>query len=77
MPPGLPAPSPMPLPLPKSRKTLCWIGLAAAAIASAAIYLALQPRILFLGFPSMYRFLLAESASQSGVRYTYWSPEKD
>ncbi len=76
MPPGLPAPSPMPLPLPKSRKTLCWIGLAAAAIASAAIYLALQPRILFLGFPSMYRFLLAESASQSGVRYTYWSPEK-
>ena len=40
------------------------------------VYLATRPAILFLGFPSMYRFLLAESASQSGVRYSYWSPDR-
>ena len=52
------------------------LGLAVAVIASAGIYLGTRPDILFLGFPSMYRFLLSESAGQSGVRYDYWSPEK-
>ena len=66
----------MPLPLPRSRKALWLLGLAFAALASAGVYLNARPDILFLGFPSMYRFLLAESASQSGVRYHYWSPEK-
>ena len=66
----------MPLPLPRSRKALWLLGLAFAALASAGVYLNARPDILFLGFPSMYRFLLAESAGQSGVRYDYWSPEK-
>ena len=66
----------MPLPLPRSRKALWLLGLAFAALASAGVYLNARPDIVFLGFPSMYRFLLAESASQSGVRYHYWSPEK-
>ncbi len=65
----------MPLSFPKSRKALWLCGLALAAIASAGLYLSSQPGILFLGFPSMYRFLLAESSQQSGVRYAYWSPE--
>jgi len=50
--------------------------LAFAVLASVGVYLNARPDILFVGFPSMYRFLLAESASQSGVRYHYWSPEK-
>ncbi len=74
--PGRHATRPVPLPLPNSRKALCLIGLAVAAIAAGVLYLATPPAILFLGFPGMYRFLLAESSQQSGVRYTYWSPEK-
>lgn len=66
----------MPLPLPRSRKALWLLGLAFAVLASFGVYLNARPDILFLGFPSMYRYLLAESASQSGVRYHYWSPEK-
>ncbi len=66
----------MPLSFLTSRKALWLCGLALAAIASAGLYLQSQPGILFLGFPSMYRFLLAESSQQSGVRYAYWSPEK-
>ena len=66
----------MPLSLPRSRKTRWLLGLLLAAIASAGLYVNTRPDILFLGFPSMYRFLLAESASQSGVRYDYWKPEK-
>ena len=50
--------------------------MAVAAIAIGGVYVATRPAILFLGFPSMYRFLMAESASQSGVRYSYWNPEK-
>jgi len=66
----------MPLPFLRSRIARWLLGLAFAAAASAGLYLSTRPAILFLGFPSMYRFLLAESASQSGVRYDYWSPEK-
>ena len=66
----------MPLSFLTSRKALWLCGLALAAIASAGLYLQSQPGILFLGFPSMYRFLLAESSQQSGVRYAYGSPEK-
>ena len=46
------------------------------AIVASGVYLATRPAILFLGFPGMYRFLLAESSLQSGVGYAYWSPEK-
>ena len=66
----------MPLPLPTSRKALCLTGLVLAAAVSAGVFLSTRPGILFLGFPSMYRFLLAESSALSGVRYSYWSPEK-
>ena len=66
----------MSLPLPKSRKLLWLAGIALAAAACGAVYVASRPGILFLGFPSMYRFLLAESAQRSDVRYAYWSPEK-
>ena len=66
----------MPLPFPRLRIARWLLGLAFAAVVSAGLYLSTRPAILFLGFPSMYRFLLAESASQSGVRYDYWSPEK-
>ncbi len=65
----------MPIPFPESRRLrwLCGLALAAAA---AALYIGTQPRILFLGFPSMYRLLLAESSQLSGVDYAYWSPER-
>ncbi len=53
-----------------------FLGLVAAIVAIASIHLARQPKILFLGFPGMYRLLLAESASQSGVRYAYWGPDQ-
>ena len=66
----------MPFSLLKSRRALWLCGLALGAVASAALYMQSQPRILFLGFPGMYRFLLAESSQQSGVPYAYWSPEK-
>ena len=66
----------MPLSFLKSRKALWVCGLAFAAVASSGLYLSSRPGILFLGFPSMYRFLLAESSQQSGVPYAYWSPEK-
>ncbi len=66
----------MPLPRLQSRSALWLGGLALVAAVSAGLYFWLQPRILFLGFPSMYRFLLAESAQQSGVRYDYWRPEQ-
>ena len=46
------------------------------AIVASGVYVATRPAILFLGFPGMYRFLLAESSRQSGVEYAYWSPEK-
>ena len=64
------------LPFPRSRKARWLLGLAFAAIASVGVYFNTRADILFLGFPSMYRFLLAESASQSGVRYDYWNPER-
>ena len=66
----------MPIPFPHSRKALFAGGFALAAAIAAGLYLWFQPRILFLGFPSMYRFLLAESSQQSGVRYDYWKPEQ-
>ena len=66
----------MRLPLPTSRRALWAIGLALAVSASAAVYFASRPGILFLGFPSMYRFLLAESSQLSGVEFDYWSPER-
>ena len=66
----------MPLSFLKSRKALWVCVLAFVAVASSGLYLSSRPGILFLGFPSMYRFLLAESSQQSGVPYTYWSPEK-
>ena len=62
--------------LPKSRRSLSLCGLALGLIASATLYLGSRPGILFLGFPSMYRLLLAESSHESGVGYDYWSPEK-
>ena len=61
----------MPFPLRNSRKPFWLAGLVVAAIASAGLYLGLQPRILFLGFPSMYRLLLSVSSQQSGVQYAY------
>ena len=66
----------MRLPLPTSRRALWAIGLALAVSASAAVYFASRPGILFLGFPSMYRFLLAEGSQLSGVDFDYWSPER-
>ena len=66
----------MPLSFPKKRKALCLCGLVLGTIASVPLYVGSRPGILFLGFPSMYRFLLAESSRESGVRYAYWSPEK-
>ena len=62
--------------IPTSRRALCAIGLALAVGASVAVYFASRPGILFLGFPSMYRFLLAESSQLSGVDFEYWSPER-
>ena len=66
------------MPLPRfQRKTAVRAAvLALAALAGTGLYWSLRPGILFLGFPSMYRFLLAESAQRSGVRYDYWSPER-
>lgn len=69
-------PTPVPISLPTSRKALPLLGLAMAAILAAGLHFASRPGILFLGFPSMYRFLLAESSALSGVRYSYWSPTK-
>ena len=66
----------MPLSLPKSRRAIGLCVLALAAAASSLLYLGSQPGILFLGFPGMYRFLLAESSQRSGVRYAYWNPEE-
>lgn len=66
----------MRLPLPTSRRALWAIGLALAVSASAAVYFASRPGVLFLGFPSMYRFLLAESSQLSGVDFDYWSPQQ-
>ena len=66
----------MPLPPAHTRKAFFLGVLAVAAAVAAGLHLWLRPGILFLGFPSMYRFLLAESAQQSGVRYDYWSPEE-
>lgn len=61
---------------PNLRKAI-WLGtLALAAMVSATLYLWTRPTILFLGFPGMYRFLIAESSRASGVGYAYWSPEK-
>ena len=50
------------------------VGLALAAAAGG--YWLTRPRIAFLGFPSMYRLLIAEAASRSGVRYDYRLPEE-
>lgn len=66
----------MPLSFPRSRKALWLCGVALGAIAAVTLYLGSRPGILFLGFPSMYRFLLAESSQESGVRYAFWSPEE-
>ena len=66
----------MPLPLRHSRKAVWSAGLALATIVGVGLYLAFRPGIVFLGFPSMYRLLLADSSQLSGVRYDYWSPEK-
>ncbi len=54
-----------------------WVGaLALAGIVSVGLHLWLRSEILFLGFPSMYRFVLAESGRVSDVGYDYWKPEK-
>ncbi len=50
---------------------------AGLALAAAAFgHWLTRPRIVFLGFPSMYRLLIAEAAERSGVDYDYWLPEK-
>ncbi len=65
----------MDLPNPRSRRAFTALALVLVAGASVAVYRATRPDILFLGFPSMYRFLLAESSQVSGVRYDFWTPE--
>ena len=45
-------------------------------LASGAFYWWRRPRIVFLGFPDMYRFVLADASAASGVRYDYWSQKK-
>jgi cobaltochelatase CobN len=42
------------------------------AAAGGALYWRTRPRIVFLGFPDMYRFVLADAAAKTGVRYDYW-----
>ena len=66
------------MPLPRKHFHMSvWIGgLVLAGVVSVGLYLWLQPRIVFLGFPSMYRLLLAESGNRSGVRYDYWKPDR-
>ena len=66
----------MPLSFLKSRKAFWVCVLTFVGVASSGLYLSSRPGILFLGFPSMYRYLLAESSQQSGVPYAYWSPAK-
>ena len=66
----------MPRFLSHSRTALCLAVLGVIALAAGGLYVATRPPILFLGFPSMYQFVLAESSSRAGVRYDYWSPEK-
>ena len=40
--------------------------------AAGAFYWSTRPRIVFLGFPDMYRFVLADAAAKTGVHYDYW-----
>lgn len=59
------------------RRAVCAAAvLTLAAAAAACAYWLTRPRIVFLGFPSMYRFLIAEAAGRSGVRYDYLLPEE-
>jgi cobaltochelatase CobN len=46
------------------------------ALAAGAYYWWTRPRIVFLGFPDMYRFVLADAAAKTGVRYDYWSQSR-
>ncbi len=41
--------------------------------AGAAYYWWTRPGIVFLGFPDMYRFVLADAKAKTGVRYDYWT----
>lgn len=66
----------MPIYRPIPRKAYLLLGLSCTALVAGWLLLAGGSGILFLGFPGMYRFLLAESSAESGVRYSYWSPEK-
>ena len=58
------------------RRAVCAAALFALAAAAVCAYRLTRPRIVFLGFPSMYRFLIAEAAGRSGVRYDYRLPEE-
>ncbi|MEX2301220.1 MAG: cobaltochelatase subunit CobN [Bryobacterales bacterium] len=46
------------------------------ALVAGAVYWWSRPRIVFLGFPDMYRFVLADAAAKTGVRYDYWSQSR-
>ncbi len=46
------------------------------ALAAGVAYWWTRPRIVFLGFPDMYRFVLADAAAKTGVRYDYWSQSR-
>ncbi len=75
-PPGRCSPNSMGMAIPELPRAVRLLGLCGAAAVLMAAYFARQPKILFFGFPGMYRFLLAEAASQSGVQYAYWGPER-
>jgi cobalamin biosynthesis Mg chelatase CobN len=47
-------------------------GLLLAAVSLTWFYLFRRPRVVFLGFPDMYRFALADASAATGVRYDYW-----